>query len=201
MITSLAEWSAGLVTTRQLSAVATILPRFQSGIQAAATATNIQSTLLDDLRVVPSVQSSHEQGHYGMSNLIDTASNPRKSFTAQPEEQVTSTGTTLSGALFTSRPVSSAGAVTTETFTATAARAPWGCDQSQFRRGKAPPTDEFTGEDRQITFDDWLPILERAATWNGWTQDELLMQLTGYLRGRALQEWKLLDSKNKTTYH
>ena len=27
------------------------------------------------------------------------------------------------------------------------------------------------------------------------------MQLTGYLRGRALQEWKLLDFKDKTTYH
>ena len=67
--------------------------------------------------------------------------------------------------------------------------------------GKAPPIDEFTGEDRRITFDDWLPILERAAIWNGWTQDELLMQLTGYLRGRALQEWKLLDLKDKTTYH
>ena len=64
----------------------------------------------------------------------------------------------------------------------------------------APPIDEFTGEDRRITFDDWLPILGRAATWNGWTQDELLMQLTGYLRGRALQEWKLLDSRDKITY-
>ena len=27
------------------------------------------------------------------------------------------------------------------------------------------------------------------------------MQLTGYLRGRALQEWKLLESKDKTAYH
>jgi len=40
-------------------------------------------------------------------------------------------------------------------------------NQSQCRRGKAPPIDEFTGEDSQVTFDDWLPILERAATWNG----------------------------------
>jgi len=39
------------------------------------------------------------------------------------------------------------------------------------RRGKAPPIDEFTAEDRHniITFDDWLPILERAAMWNGAT--------------------------------
>ena len=27
------------------------------------------------------------------------------------------------------------------------------------------------------------------------------MQLTGYLRGQALQEWKLLDLKDNTTYH
>ena len=27
------------------------------------------------------------------------------------------------------------------------------------------------------------------------------MQLTGYLRRRVLQEWKLLDSKDKATYH
>ena len=27
------------------------------------------------------------------------------------------------------------------------------------------------------------------------------MKLAGYLRGRALQEWKLLDAKVKTTYH
>ena len=27
------------------------------------------------------------------------------------------------------------------------------------------------------------------------------MQLAGYLRGRALQEWKLLDSKDKASYH
>ena len=27
------------------------------------------------------------------------------------------------------------------------------------------------------------------------------MQLAGYLRGRALQEWKLLDSKDKIHYH
>ena len=54
---------------------------------------------------------------------MDTASNPRMSLTVQPEEQVTSTSTNLSGVLFASRPVSSAGAVTTGAFTATAA--PW----------------------------------------------------------------------------
>ena len=182
VITSLPEWSGGLVTTRQSTLAATMLPQLQPGIHAAtATATNIQPTLLSDLRVVPPVQSSQEQGYYGMSNLMDSASNPRMSFTIQPKEQVTSASTTLSGTLFTSRTVSSAGEVTTGTFTTTAA--PWSHDQLQHRCGKAPPIDEFTGEDRRITFDDWLPILERAAIWNGWTQDELLMQLTGYLRG------------------
>ena len=68
------------------------------------------------------------------------------------------------------------------------------------RRGKAPPIDEFTAEDRHITFDDWLPILERAATWNGWSKEESLMQLAGHLRGRALQEWKLLDGSDRVTY-
>ena len=200
VITSLPEWSGGLVTTRQSTLAATMLPQLQPGIHAATTtATNIQPTLLSDLRVVPPIQSSQEQGYYGMSNLMDSASNPRMSFTIQPKEQVTSASTTLSSAFFTSRPVSSAGEVTTGTFTTTAA--PWSHDQSQCCCGKAPPIDEFTGEDRWITFDDWLPILERAAIWNGWTQDELLMQLTGYLRGRALQEWKLLDLKDKTTYH
>ena len=126
----------------------------------ATTTSNTQSTLPSDLGVVPSVQTSREQDHCVL-----------------PEEQVTSVSTSLSSALFTSRPVSSARAATAGTFTATAA--PWGSNQSQCRRGKAPPIDEFTGEDSRITFDDWLPILERAATWNGWTQDELLMQLAG----------------------
>ena len=59
-------------------------------------------------------------------------------------------------------------------------------NQSQCRCGKAPPIDEFTREDSRVTFDDWLPTLERAATWIGWTQEERLMQLAGHLRARAL---------------
>ena len=98
-----------------------MLPQLQPGIHAATTtATNVQPTLLSDLRVVPPVQSSQEQGYYGMSNLMDSASNPRMSFTIQPKEQITSASTTLSGALCTSRPVSSAGEVTTGTCTTTA---------------------------------------------------------------------------------
>ena len=77
------------------------------------------------------------------------------------------------------RPVSSAGAVTTGVFTVTAP--PWGCNQSQCHCGKATSIDQFTGEVRQITSDDWLSIFERVTIWNEWTQDELLMQITGYL--------------------
>ena len=64
-------------------------------------------------------------------------------------------------------------------------------------RGKAPPVDVFTGENPEILLDDWLPALQRAATWNSWAQQEHLIQLAGYLRGRALQEWSLLDQKEK----
>jgi len=54
------------------------------------------------------------------------------------------------------------------------------------QRGKAPPINKFTAEDKCITFDDWLPILESAATCNGWSKEESLMQLAGHIRGRAL---------------
>lgn len=57
------------------------------------------------------------------------------------------------------------------------------------RRGKAPPVDSFSGETPDITFDDWLPALQRAAECNQWTDQETLIQLAGHLRGRALQEW------------
>ena len=54
------------------------------------------------------------------------------------------------------------------------------------RKGKAPPVDFFTGEDPEVKFEDWLPTLERTAVWNGWTDEEALIQLAGHLRGRAL---------------
>ena len=68
------------------------------------------------------------------------------------------------------------------------------------RRGKAPPVDPFTGEEPEIRLDDWLPSLKRAATWNEWTERELLLQLAGHLRGRALQEWSLLEEASRETY-
>lgn len=45
------------------------------------------------------------------------------------------------------------------------------------RRGKAPPVDPFTGENPEMRLDDWLPSLQRASTWNEWTDEELLLQL------------------------
>ena len=68
------------------------------------------------------------------------------------------------------------------------------------RRGKAPPVDQFTGENVEVQLEDWLPALERAAAWNGWSQSDRLLQLAGHLRGRALQEWNLLDLTDKTSF-
>ena len=65
------------------------------------------------------------------------------------------------------------------------------------RRGKAPPVVMFSGENPEIRWSDWLLSLERAAKWNGWKPKELLMQLAGYLKGLAPQEWNL---KNKCDY-
>ena len=43
------------------------------------------------------------------------------------------------------------------------------------RRGKAPPVDPFNGESPELHIDDWLPNLERASVWNGWTDEEVLL--------------------------
>ena len=71
---------------------------------------------------------------------------------------------------------------------------------TQQRRGRAPPIEFFTGEDPAINVDDWLPSLERASSWNGWSTTEKLMQLPGYLKGRALQEWRLLSRSEQQDY-
>ena len=68
------------------------------------------------------------------------------------------------------------------------------------RRGKAPPVVMFSGENPEIRWSDWLLSLERAAKWNGWKPKELLMQLAGYLKGWAPQEWYLLEEMNKCDY-
>lgn len=67
------------------------------------------------------------------------------------------------------------------------------------RHGKAPPIDPFDGENVDVRFDDWLPMLQRAATWNDWSEEETLIQLAGHLRKRAFQEWNLLSSGNRQT--
>ena len=72
--------------------------------------------------------------------------------------------------------------------------------RSRTRRGKAPPVDGFTGTDPECCLEDWLPTLKRAANWNGWRDSDLLLQLAGHLKGRALQEWNLLPDDQKTTY-
>ena len=71
---------------------------------------------------------------------------------------------------------------------------------SKQRRGKAPPIDSFTGESPEMRLDDWLPSLLRAADWNGWSKEELLIQLAGHLRGRALQEWNLLSKEKLSDF-
>ena len=61
------------------------------------------------------------------------------------------------------------------------------------RRGKAPPVEPYTGENPDILWEEWLPMFERAASWNGWTEQDKLLQLAGHLCGKALQEWSLLS--------
>ena len=68
------------------------------------------------------------------------------------------------------------------------------------RRGRAPPIDTFSGENPDIRFDDWLPALDRVRRWNDWSKQETLLQLAGYLRGRALQEWSLLSPEEQKDY-
>ena len=59
------------------------------------------------------------------------------------------------------------------------------------RRGQAPPVDKFTGEDPSVRLDDWLPGLNQASRWNGWSPEEKLI-LAGHLIGQAESEWNLL---------
>ena len=68
------------------------------------------------------------------------------------------------------------------------------------RRGRAPPVEQYTGESKEEQLDDWLPTLERAGLWNEWTPEELLLQLAGHLRGRALQEWNLMSRTERSSW-
>ena len=68
------------------------------------------------------------------------------------------------------------------------------------RRGKAPPVNEFRGEDPECLLEDWLPSLEWASLWNGWSEEEQMIQLAGHLNGRALQEWDLIPAAQCVTF-
>ena len=68
------------------------------------------------------------------------------------------------------------------------------------RKVKAPPIDCFDGESSGVTFEDWLQTLKRVATWNHWTDEDCLVQLAGYLRKQALQEWNLLTKEERQTF-
>ena len=71
---------------------------------------------------------------------------------------------------------------------------------STARCGKAPPIKPYSAKVTETDFDDWLPTLERAATWNGWADEEKLLQLADHLPGRPLQEWNLITAVEKMTF-
>ena len=71
---------------------------------------------------------------------------------------------------------------------------------TRVHRGKAPLVDTFMGEDPECRLDDWFLTLRRAEDRNGWTEGDLLIQLAGHLKGRALQEWNLMADNEKKTY-
>ena len=73
--------------------------------------------------------------------------------------------------------------------------------KSVTRRGKATPIDPFTGENPALRLEEWLPALKRASQWNRWSEADQLLQLVGYLRSKALQEWNLLEEQEKSTSH
>ena len=54
-------------------------------------------------------------------------------------------------------------------------------------QGKAPPSGVRTRMSH--SFEDWLPALQRVAAWNGWSNEEKLLQLAGHMRG-LLQEFE-----------
>ncbi len=60
--------------------------------------------------------------------------------------------------------------------------------------------DSFSAGNPDVRFEDWLPTLKRASEWNRWSEEESLLQLAGHLRGKALQEWNLLDKEQKVSF-
>ena len=66
--------------------------------------------------------------------------------------------------------------------------------------GEGTPIDIFTGQNADVVWEDWLPIFELAANWNGWDKEEILLQLAGHFRHKALQEWSLLSNVVQSSY-
>ena len=71
---------------------------------------------------------------------------------------------------------------------------------STTRRGKVPLVEAFTGDEATVHCDNWLPTLERAATWNNWSEQEKLIQLAGHLCGKAQREWDLMTKRSKVFF-
>ena len=67
-------------------------------------------------------------------------------------------------------------------------------------RGKAPPVEPFTGERSDQLWEEWLQMLGRAAFWYSWSEQEKLLQLAGYLRGKAQREGDLLELSSKQSF-
>ena len=63
-----------------------------------------------------------------------------------------------------------------------------------------PPTDIFTRKNVGITWEDWLTLFKSVAHWNAWTEEEKLLQMAGYFRKKALQEWILLNNTDKSSF-
>jgi len=54
-------------------------------------------------------------------------------------------------------------------------RAATQASQQQSQQRKAPPLDCFSGDNSEITFDDWLSLLERVSNWNEWSGEDTLI--------------------------
>ena len=66
---------------------------------------------------------------------------------------------------------------------------------------KEPLVDPFTGDLKgELNLNDWLPTFKRVAKWNQWTEEELLLQLAGHLRGRTFCDWNLMSSDDRQSY-
>ena len=135
----------------------------QRGHVATSATTTTTTNLYPSEHVVTSSTTNPFQGR-GETQVVNTAEDPDSLevndqsliLQDQSNQQVTNLSASLSDMVFVSRSISSVGTVDQGKLPA---------DGHAYipRCGKAPPIDPFTAEDIRITFDEWLPILERAA--------------------------------------